>query len=186
MAKKKGVVRRLDLIDARMKRIEREEKVIEKEEKVVEKKLNRIEKEEENIEKVILRIGKVGVRKRHLLELIRASAGAFLGVGIGRGLIGLDGVAKNLSWLNIIAILFFILGISFLLIYKDEKGSPKSGGKLVLFQRLFFIYAVSVIIELISIFLFNVSFDSSQTLAKIIIVGSYTAMASAITFSLAK
>jgi len=79
-----------------------------------------------------------------------------------------------------------VLGISALLIYKDQKDRIKTGGNAVLLQRLFFIYAISIIIELISLMLFKVPYDSFESLLKILIVGSYTAMASAITFSLAK
>ncbi len=186
MAKKRGLQKRLDSIDAKIQRIEKEERKIEKEERKVIKKISKLEKEEKNIEKIVLRFGKLSIRKKHLLDLIRASAGAFLGVGIGRGLIGLDSVAKNLAWINVIGILVFIFGISALLIYKDQKEDLKSKGKFTIFQRLFFIYLISVAIEFISILLFNVQYDTTETLLKIIIVGSYTAMASAITFSLAK
>ncbi len=186
MNKKNGSGDRIDVIEERMKRIEKEEKRIEKEGQKVEKKIDAIAKEEQNIEKIVVKLGKLSFRKKHLLELIRAGAGAFLGVGIGRGLIGLDSVARDLAWTNVIGILIFILGISALLIYKDEKEDIKNKGKLILFRRLIFIYIISIIIELISLLLFNVHYDSIETLLKIIIVGSYTAMASAITFSLAK
>ena len=126
---KKSVGKRLDSIDAKMRRIEKEERKIEQEEKRVERKLDKISKEEKNIEKIVLKIGRLSVRKKHLLELIRASAGAFLGVGIGRGLIGLDSIAKTLAWTNVIGILIFILGISALLIYKDQKEDLKSKGR---------------------------------------------------------
>jgi hypothetical protein len=184
--KKKSVEKRLASIDKRIKNIEKGERQIEREEKRVESKINDISREEKNIEKTIIRLGILNVKKRHLIELTRASAGAFLGVGIGRGLIGLDNVAKGLAWINVIGILFFILFISSLLIYKDSRENIKQRGKIVLIQRLFFIYIISVAIEFISLLLFNVQYDSTETLFKIIIVGSYTAMASAITFSLGK
>lgn len=184
--KKRGINARLDAIERKIQTIAKEETRIEKEEKVVEKKLDIVAKEEQHIEQVILKFWNINVKKRHLLELLRASAGAFLGVGIGRGLVGLDNVARGLGWSNILGILFFVLGISALLIYKDQRERVKKEGYVVLFQRLFFIYAVSVLIELISLVLFRVPYDSIETLLKILIVGSYTAMASAITFSLAK
>lgn len=186
MVKKRGDETRLDLIDQRLRKIEENEGRIEKEEKSVEKKLDKVSQEEQHIEKIILSWGRFNVKKKHLLELIRASAGAFLGVGIGRGLVGLDNVAKGLAWANVIGILIFILGISALLIYKDERKNIKKGGAMVVIRRLAFIYFVSVLIEFISLVLFNVPYESPATLLKIIIVGSYTAMASAITFSLAK
>jgi|SRR3989344_1678528 len=181
-----SVKNRLNSINAQLKKIEKEEERIEKDEKRVEKKVDALSKEEKNIEKIVLKLGKISIKKKHLLELTRACAGAFLGVGIGRGLIGLDNIAKNLAWINILGILVFILGISALLIYKDEKDNIKSAGRGIIFQRLVFIYAVSIIIEFISLLLFNVQYESGIILLKIIIVGSYTAMASAISFSLGK
>ncbi len=185
MAKrKKSVGGKLDLINQRLGKIEKDEKRIEEEEKVVEKKMDVLLHEEESLERVILKLGRFNIRKKHFLELVRASAGAFLGVALGRGLIGLDGLAKNLSWPNVIGILFFIFLVSGLLLYKNEKDKIKLKGIRVLLPRLFFIYLVSLFIEVISIFLFNVAYDSFGTLAKMIIVGSYAAMASAITFSI--
>lgn len=174
----------LNSINKRLDKIEREEKIIEKEEKIVEKKLDDIKKEENNLERVLLKIGKVNFRKKHFLELIRASAGAFLGVALGRGLLGLDSLAKGLPWINVFGILIFIFLLSGLLLYKTERDKIKLSGLKIIVPRLFFIYAVSLIIEILSIFLFNVPHDSLETLAKMVIVGSYAAMASAITFSI--
>lgn len=187
MVKKKKRVstsKKLDLIEKEVKKIEKEEKKIEKEEKFVEKKMDAILKEEQSLEKILLRFGRFNFRKKHFLELVRASAGAFLGVALGRGLIGLDALAKGLAWVNIIGILVFILLVSGLLLYKTERDKIKLNGIKTLLPRLFFIYCISLIIEIISIFLFNVTYDSFETLAKMVIVGSYAAMASAITFSI--
>lgn len=195
MGKKRGraVEGQLKKINSALQRIEKEEKKIEKEEdriknaeKRVEKKIDEISKEEIAIEKIILKVGRFNVRKKHVLDLIGAGAGAFLGVGIGRGLIGLDGLAKNLAWGNIIGILIFIWVISALLIYKNQRAEVQAKGKAIILPRLFFIYLISILIEVISLFLFNVQYDSFATLVKIMIVGSYTAMASAITFSIIK
>lgn len=176
--------RKLDLIEKKIEKIEGEERKIEKEEKLVEKKMDSLVSEEKNLERVLMKFGRFNFRRKHFLELIRASAGAFLGVALGRGLIGLDTLAKNLSWFNVIGILVFILLISGLLLYKSEKDKIKLKGLRMLFPRLAFIYFISLIIEILSIFLFNVSYDSLEVLAKMVIVGSYAAMASAITFSI--
>lgn len=167
---KKSIAKKLDSIDKKLDSIKKEEK--------------RIEKEEEEIEKNILRFGRVKVNKEHVFEFIRAVAGAFLGVGLGRGLLGLDSIAKTLPWVNVLGILVFVLGLSALLIYKDEKENLTTKGKSIIFKRLTFIYLIAVAIEYFSLILFNVSYDSTGTLIKILIVGSFTAMASAVTFSL--
>lgn len=180
------ISKKLSSIDKRISSIQKEENKIEKEEERINKKLITISKEEEHIEKTIIKIGNLELKRKHLYELVRASAGAFLGVGLGRGLLGLDTLAKNLSWFNVIGILAFVLIISSILIYKDQRVNIEEKGKRIIFQRLFFIYLISVLMEYISILLFNVSYDSFGNLLKILIVGSYTAMASAVTFSLAK
>ncbi len=182
--KRVSTSRKLDLIENKIEKIEKEERKIEKEEKLVEKKMDSLVVEEKNLEKVLMRVGRFNFRKKHFLELIRASAGAFLGVALGRGLIGLDSLANNLSWLNVVGILIFILMISGLLLYKSEKDKIKISGLRALFPRLLFIYFISLVIEILSIFLFNVNYASFGVLAKMIIVGSYAAMASAITFSI--
>ena len=83
MNKKKMPRDRIHSIEERMKRIEKEEKKIEKEGQKVEKKIDALAKEEQNIEKIVIKFGRLSFKKKHLLELIRAGAGAFLGVGIG-------------------------------------------------------------------------------------------------------
>jgi hypothetical protein len=169
---KKNLAKRLESIDKKLGKIEEEER--------------RINEEEESIEKSLLRVGRLSVKKEHVFELIRAGAGAFLGVGLGRSLLGLDNVAKTLPWANVFGILVFVLGLSSLLIYKDEKENIKAKGKRIVLQRLVFVYFIAIFIEFISLLLFNVSYDSTGTLIKILVVGSFTAMASAVTFSLAK
>ena len=182
----KTISEKLDKINKKVSKIQREEEKIEKKEEKLNSKINKISKEEEHIEKTLIKVGKINIKRKHVYELVRASAGAFLGVGLGRGLLGLDSLAKNLSWLNVIGILIFILAISTLLIYKDQKTNIKERGNKIILKRLTFIYAISLLIEGISVILFNVQYDSIANLLKILIVGSYTAMASAVTFSLAK
>lgn len=184
--KKKSIEKRLDSIDKKLNKLHIEEKIIEKEEDNVERKIGKISKEEKSIEGILLNLGFLNLRKRHLFEFISASAGAFLGVGLGRGLLGLDNIARTLPWINVIGILVFVLGLSALLIYRDEKEKVKLKGKILVIQKLIFIYTIAIVIELISLLLFNVPFDSIEVLVKIIIVGSFTAMASAVTFSLNK
>jgi hypothetical protein len=171
-SKSNSLKQSLKSIENKIDRIEKEERAIEKEEKA--------------IEKTVINIGTVSVKKKHFFEILRASAGAFLGVGLGRSFLGLDNVAKGLPWINTIGILAFVLILSALLIYKNEKSSNNQVRASTIIRRLTFIYTVSVVIELLSIFLFNVSYENIYVLIKIMIVGSYAAMASAVTFSLDK
>ena len=176
----------LQTISARLGSIDAKLTLLQKEEETVEKKVTQVAKEEQAIEKTLLAFGPLTLKKKHVFELIRASAGAFLGVGLGRGLLGLDTLARNLPWSNVLGILVFILAVSALLIYKDERSRFGKQGTAIIWRRLCVMYAVSLMIEYISLLLFNVSADSTGTLMKIMIVGSYTAMASAVTFSLTK
>ena len=182
--KKSALLNRLSIIDRRLKNIEDDDKKIRRSERKVRKELKKLNREEESIEKSIMKFGRINFKRKHLFEIVRASAGAFLGVGLGRGLLGLDSLAKTLPWLNIIGILVFILIISGLLIFKSDKGKISNKGVRVLFARLMFIYLISIFIEFLSLLLFNVSFDNFSDLTKILIVGSFTAMGSAVSFSL--
>lgn len=187
LAKKKIPIKnKIQRIEGEEERIETEEKRIENQEKKVIQKLNKLDKEEGDIEKTLIKFAGINIKKRHLYEVLRASAGAFLGVGLGRALLGLDTLAVSLPWINVMGILLFILLISSLLIYKNEKENVKKTGIRVVFQRLVVIYFISLVIEFLSLILFQVQYSSVFVLIKIMIVGSYTAMASAVSFSLDK
>ncbi len=161
-----------------------EKKIARVEQKIVRSE-RRIEKKEEEIEKVILRIGTFTFKKKYLFELIRGTAGAFLGVGIGANLVNASKLAEQLGWLNVFGILIFILAISALLIYKNERDYIKEHGLLFVPRRLVELYLICLIIELIGFGLFGV-FPSSFALAlKALIIGSYAAMSGAVSFTIA-
>lgn len=192
------ILKKLDSIEKRLINIEKDEclikkeqelldqkeEAIKKEEEKIDQKLDKITKEEQDIEKTLLKIWRFSFKKRHLLELTRASAGAFLGVGLGRGLLGLDNLAKTLPWLNIIGIFLFIIILSTLLIYKTERMRVKEEGFKVVLKKLVFMYAISLVIEVFSLFLFGSVYTSNEMLIKILIIGSFSAMGSAVSFSL--
>ena len=119
--RKKRVSSQLSKINRKVRNLERLERKIQKEEL-------QIEKEENQIEKDIFRIGKLTFKRKHFLELIRGTAGAFLGVGLGMTLVNTKGLATNLPWPNVIGILLFIWVISSLLVYKNEKDFIKTEG----------------------------------------------------------
>ena len=198
LAKISRKLKKLDVIAREEKRVEQEEKrverqekavrkeerVIEKAEKRIEKKMDTVGKEEKNIERVLLTVGKVKIRKKHFLELIRASAGAFLGVGLGKSLLGLDSTAGALSWWNVMGIFVFVCVVSALMIYKKHRETVQKKGYAVVWQNLLFMYCISLIIEAFSLFLFGYHVTSALLLAKVLILGSFAAMGSAVTFSL--
>jgi len=173
----KLILSKLAKIDRKMSSIEKIGKKTVKEEK-------KIEGEEKKIESVLFRLGKLTFQRKHFLELIRGTAGAFLGVGLGMNLINTKNLATNLAWFNIIGILIFILVISSLLIYKNAKDFVKKDGKKFIFKRLFWLYFISIVVELIAFALFGGIPGSSVLLVKMLIIGSYSAMAGAVSFSI--
>lgn len=176
--------RKVSKIEQELREIKKtEEKLLKKEERI-ERKENKILAEEEKIEKVLFRIGNFEFKRKHLLELIKGVAGAFLGVGIGRSILNLDSLAQKLPWWNIIGILIFIIGISWLLIYKNEKQYVQKHGLKVVWKKLLFLYLVSLIIEFIALWLFASLPSDTATLIKVLVIGSYAAMAGAVSFSL--
>ncbi len=160
-----------------------EDKLLQQEQRI-EKKENKILAEEQKIEKVLFRVGHFEFKRKHLLELIKGVAGAFLGVGLGRSILNLDSLAQKLEWWNIIGILVFIIGISWLLIYKNERQYVQKHGLKVVWKKLVFLYVISLVIEFIALWLFASLPADAATLIKILVIGSYAAMAGAVSFSL--
>lgn len=191
-------VKEIDKIDKRLSVIESEEEKIENTEQklegLVDKEENEIEKiegeekkienEEERIEKVLLKVGNFTVKRTHLLELARGFAGAFLGVGVGLGLRWVPSVAEPLSWINVMGILAFVFLISGVLIYKQEKETVKKAGMMFIFKKLLIIYFLCLAVEMIAFALFDIIPSDIFSLIKSLVVGSYPAMAGAITFTL--
>ena len=77
----------------------------------------------------------------------------------------------------------FILFISGLLIYKNEKEYVKTKGYGLIARRLLFLYLICILVELISLWLFNVIQGNFTMLIKVLIIGSYAVMASAVSFT---
>lgn len=175
-SKKNEILSQIKLLNKKLEIISQREGKIEKEEK-------KIEKEEVQVEHVLFKIGNVMFKRKHLLSLIRGIAGSFLGVGLGKILLNQEGLANQLSWWNIFGITLFILFISGLLIYKNEKEYVKTKGYKVITQRLVFLYVISLLVEFMSLWLFNALPGDLGTLVKVLIIGSYAAMAGAVSFT---
>ena len=191
MKKKRSQQEALELVLKKVNKIERELKGVEKiekkvvaEERKIERNQEKIRKEEKKIEQAIFTLGKFTFKRKHLLELIRGTAGAFLGVGLGEGLLGTDKLAGNLPWFNIIGILIFILVISSLLIYKNEHDYIAKKGKGVVFKKLLFLYLISLGVELFALWLFAGLPSDGILIVRTLIIGSYAAMAGAVSFSI--
>ena len=178
------VVQRLKRIEQKVDILQKSEINLEKEEKRVEREEIEIKKEEQKIEKVLFKIGHFTFKRAHLMLIIKGIAGSFLGVGLGKSLLNMEDLANKLPWLNIIGILVFILIISGLLLYKNEKDFIKTQGRGIIYRRLLFLYLMSLLVELISLWLFLGLPENYITLIKVMIIGSYAAMAGAVSFSL--
>ena len=179
-------------IDARLREIDhklgRVEDIEEHLSRIITKEddeVKRIESEEQRIEQEVLSIGKLTIKRSHILELARGTAGAFLGVGLGQSLGNSVLLAEKLPWLNIFGILFFIIVITGLLIYKNDKEVINKrhpvryiGGKIA------YLYLISLVVQLLGLILFNNFPGVNVTLYKALVIGSYTAMSSAVAFTL--
>jgi hypothetical protein len=169
----KEILTRLDHIEHKLEKAEKTEEKIEEKEA-------QIKKDEEKIERVVFQMGEFTFKRRHLLEGIRGTAGAFLGVGLGRGLLNMEALANSLPWWKVIGLLFFILALSTLLLYKSLRKEVDKGGWNIIWRRLFALYAISLIVEFFALWLFGGIPASPEALAKIMILGSYSAMAGAV------
>ncbi len=188
---KKSVDDRLQLILRKVNKIEKdlkgikviEKTVLEEERKALaEEKV--LEKEEKKIERALFQLGKFTFKRKHLLELIRGTAGAFLGVGLGKSLLSFSELAEFLPWGNVIGILVFILVISILLIYKNEHDYIQKEGVWIVWRKLGFLFLISLIVEFFALWLFGGLPTEPLILTKMMIIGSYPAMAGAVSFSI--
>jgi hypothetical protein len=179
-----NVKKKDNLVLKKLNNIEKEISSLKNTEKKTIKEEKKIETEQEKIEKTLLKLGKFTFKRKHFLEIVRGTAGSFLGVGIGMNLINLKNLSTNLPWLNVIGILVFILVISALLIYKNQKDFVKKEGKIIIFKRLFYLYLIALIVEFVALWLFGGIPSSVGLLIKMLIIGSYSAMAGAVSFSL--
>lgn len=173
----KQVLKKLDRIERKLGSIRQKEDRIMIEEK-------KLEHEEEKVEKILFNIGNFEFKRKHVLELIRGTAGAFFGVGIGRNLLNLQDLAAKLPWWNVLGILIFVLFVSGLLIYKNEKNYVKQKGYIVVFRKLILLYIIAIAVELISLWLFKALPPETAIIIKMLVIGSFAAMGGAVTFSI--
>jgi len=178
------VLQKVSGIEKKLSFLGKVESRIEREEQEVLKKETEIKQKEERIERDLFTIGKFTFKRKHFLEIIRGTAGAFLGVGLGRNILNLDALAKSLPWWNIFGLLTFILLISSLLIYKNEQDFIKKKGRGIVFQKLITLYVISLVVEFIALWLFGALVPEATILIKTLIIGSYAAMAGAVSFTL--
>ena len=180
LSQNSAVTKEYQEIIARLDRIEAKVEKAEKTEEKIELKEEQIKVEERKIERVVVQIGNFTVKRKHLLEGIRGTAGAFLGVGLGRSLLNMETLATNLSWWKVFGLLIFILSISSLLVYKIMRKEVAEKGFKVIWLRLGMLYIISVIVEFFALWLFGGIPASTGLLVKILIIGSYSAMAGAV------
>lgn len=172
------------------RKLDRLEGIEEKLEDVIgkeDKEIAEIEEEERQIERTLIKLGDFTIKRSHILELARGTAGAFLGVGLGQALGGNVVLAKTLPWPNVFGILLFIFLLVSLLIYKNDQGYIK-GARLkptrYVMGKIAMLYTVSLVVELFGLVLFNTFPGWDILLVKALLVGSYPAMSSAAAFSL--
>lgn len=176
---------KLDSIDGKLDKVEQIEehlsKLVDKEEEQVKK----MEHEEEKIDTELLTIGSLTIKRSHVLEFARGAAGAFLGVGLGQALGNSVTLANKLPWINIFGILFFIILVTGLLIYKNDKDVINKKNPFgYIFSKILYLYIISLLVQLLGLVLFNNFPGVDVTLYKALIIGSYTAMSSAVAFTL--
>lgn len=159
------------------------ERIVAKEDK----ELSKIEKEETYIEKSLVKLGNYTIKRSHIMELARGTAGAFLGVGLGQAL-GLSvNLANRLPWINIFGILMFVFLLVGLLIYKNDKAfihGTTTGTLSYIAGKVAVLYSISLVVLLMGLVLFNDFPGWNLLLVKALLVGSYPAMSSAAAFSL--
>ena len=176
---------KLNEISSKLDTLERVEEQLAKTVDKEEKEIEEMEAKEDNVEKELLTVGHIAIKRSHLLELARGAAGAFLGVGLGQALGTSVTLANKLPWVNIIGILAFIILVTGVLIYRNDKDAIKDKSPLpYIAGKLSYLYVISLCVQLLGLVLFNTYPGFNEILAKSLIIGSYTAMSSAVAFTL--
>jgi hypothetical protein len=179
--------KQLNRIERKLDSLENIEEKLEIVVKKEDKQINEIEKEEEKIERTLVKLGDFTIKRSHVLELARGTAGAFLGVGLGQALGGSLTLAQKLPWLNVFGILIFIFLLVGLLIYKNDRSfidTSRVHPMRYLLVKISTLYAISLLVELVGLILFRNFPGWNILLVKALLVGSYPAMSSAAAFSL--
>jgi hypothetical protein len=179
--------RQLNRMEDKLKALESIEEKLEDVVKKEDKEIAEIQKEEHQIERTLVKLGDFTIKRSHLLELARGTAGAFLGVGLGQALGGSVELAQKLPWPNVFGILLFIFLLVGLLIYKNDQAFIK-GARIkplgYISSKIISLYAICLVVELIGLILFNNFPGWDILLAKALLVGSFPAMSSAAAFSI--
>lgn len=144
----------------------------------------RMEKDIDKMEKEFLRLGKLTVGREHLMELARGTAGAFIGVSVGMGLRLMPVFAENMEWANVISVLIFIFFLGGILVYKNDMEWIRKEGNIFIFKRVGQLFLISIVVVTIAFLMFNIMPAEPENIIKAVIVGSYPAMAGAITFTI--
>lgn len=179
------VSEQLSKINEKLDNIEKIEEQLVKTVDKEEVEIKEMEDKEQQVERELLTIGHITIKRSHLLELARGAAGAFLGVGLGQALGNSVALANKLPWVNIIGILLFIIIVTGVLIYRNDKDAIKDRNPLpYIAGKLTYLYIISLLVQLLGLVLFNNFPGWDMILAKSLIIGSYTAMSSAVAFTL--
>jgi uncharacterized membrane protein len=181
------ILSRIELMNRKLSKVEKIEEHLDKLVNREERDIDKIEQRETKIEKRLIKVGRLEIKKGHILELIRGMAGAFLGVGLGQAVGGSVSIAQSLPWINTLGILAFILIFVGLIIYRKDKAEIEQEKRSLwshVIRKLLLLYFISVVVQLFGLVLFNDFPGWNDVLARALIIGSYAAMSSAVAFTL--
>ncbi len=159
----------------------------------VEKHIIREEKKIEALEKKILKeeheiigsLGKLKLKQGHLLDFFKIVGGALIGTSFGAKIVGQTELVQSIPWINVIGIFVLSLVVGFAMVYKAEKDKLKKmkNPKTYLLLRLFYIWVIAAAIGGLSSSLFITEPLETLVFIKVVLVGSYPALAGAIGFN---
>ena len=183
-------------ISSELRRIRAEEYKIGREEKKLEELERNILTEEKKIEafeskileeehEILLSLGTLKVKKEHIFDFFKIVGGALVGTSFGAGLVSTTEFAASLPWLNVLGIFLLSFVIGGALIYKAEKDhvDKKSYKKSYIALRLIYIWLIALVVGGFSGFLFLSEPVEFAVFMKVLLVGSYPALAGALGFN---
>jgi len=173
----RNVQKNIELIDKKQRFLGTQQEELKKAE-------NKLLRTEQEIAKDIDMFGKYSVKRKYHLELTRGLAGAFLGTAIAYILVNMSLASVNMTLAQAGLLMVFVLGFSFIMLYRNQKLWVEEGAAAFAAKRLFLLYAISVVIGLIALLLTGGFTPAADVMFKSVALGSFPAMAGAVLFIL--
>lgn len=183
MAKKAGIRKTLEKLEKEEKDLEKLAKLEKKElDKVLARERN-IEKEEQDIERVLFSFLGIRIKKYHIQQITKGFIGAFFGIVVSNFLFDFQMII-DVPWVNIVGITTFLIIVSVVVLYNQEKRFIRKVGNFHMVRELIILYVSAFIGIFFTLFFFNLlPLTTGELFARYIFIFLVPAITGALTLT---